>query len=45
MKNLQHFLFGISLLLTATIFAQVRYYASNRALNAINTYQVDGTLY
>ncbi|MCB0458033.1 MAG: hypothetical protein KDC91_09845, partial [Flavobacteriaceae bacterium] len=24
-------------------FSQIRYYASNRALNAINTYEVDGT--
>lgn len=43
MKNVQHLLFGVSLLLTASLFAQVRYYASNRALNAINTYQEDGT--
>ena len=43
MKNLNTLLVLISFTITFSSFSQLRYYASNRALNAINTYEEDGT--
>lgn len=44
MKNLNFILLIAMAVITANSFSQVRrYYASNRAMNAINTYEEDGT--
>ena len=43
MKKLNLILLAAGLIITASSFSQVRYYASNRALNAINTYEENGT--
>ncbi|HPF11352.1 MAG TPA: T9SS type A sorting domain-containing protein [Flavobacteriaceae bacterium] len=43
MKKTKHFLGFLLLTVSFCMHAQIRYYASNRAQNAINTYQEDGT--
>jgi len=43
MRNLKTLLVTVLILITANVISQVRYYASNRVLNAVNTYQEDGT--
>ena len=43
MKNLKTLLWICTFLIVTPLFAQGKFYASNRALNAVNTYEVDGT--
>ncbi len=43
MKNLKILLVLCTFIITANALSQIRYYASNRVLNAVNTYQEDGT--
>ncbi|MBV1924683.1 MAG: T9SS type A sorting domain-containing protein [Flavobacteriaceae bacterium] len=43
MKNFKTSLLILSLLASTTLLSQIRYYACNRALNAVNTYEEDGT--